>query len=155
MFESKAAASQPHSIQLRKLPIMSHPRISHIGIAVADLAASKKMYGTLLNVSEFHEETVPNEKVSIASFPVGETLIELTSPTDPSSTIAKFIAKRGEGIHHIAFEVENIEEEMTRLIKEGFVFTASAPTDGAHGMRIVFLHPKSTGGVLIELCQTK
>lgn len=129
--------------------------ISHIGIAVNDLETSKKTFGALLRVAAFHEETVPDQKVRVASCEVGDTRLELTQATDPDSAIAKFIAKRGEGIHHIAFEVGDVDAEMARLKEEGFVFVGERPSDGAHNMRIVFLHPKSTNGVLVELCQNK
>ncbi len=129
--------------------------VSHIGIAVNDLGSSKKTFGALLGVSAFHEETVPEQRVTVASCEVGETRIELTAPTDADSPIAKFIAKRGEGIHHIAFQVDDVDAEMQRLQGEGFVFIGEHPTDGAHNMRIVFLHPKGTHGVLVELCQVK
>lgn len=127
--------------------------VSHIGIAVRDLEASKKTFGALLGANDFHEETVAEQHVHVASLVVGETRIELTAPTDPESPIATFIAKRGEGIHHIAFDVEDVDAEVKRLQQEGFVFIGEGPSNGAHGMRIVFLHPKSTNGVLVELCQ--
>ena len=127
--------------------------VSHIGIAVNDLEASKRTFGALLRVTDFHDETVAAQRVHVASCDVGGTRIELTAATDAESTIAKFIAKRGEGIHHIAFEVDDVDAEMQRLLKEGFIFAGEHPTPGAHGMRIVFLHPKSTNGVLVELCQ--
>src|SRR5512140_1835953 len=124
--------------------------VSHIGIAVNDLDASKKIYGALLQVGAFHEETVAEQKVHVASCEVGPTRIELTAPTADDSPIAKFIAKRGEGIHHIAFQVDDVDAEMERLKSEGFVFIGEHPSDGAHNMRIVFLHPKGTNGVLVE-----
>ncbi len=127
-------------------------RVSHVGIAVANLDAAKRTFGGLFGVSDFHQEEVEGQKVRIASFEVGESRIELTQGTDDQSAISKFIARRGEGIHHIAFEVDDVDAEMKRLQAEGYEFTSSAPSEGAHGMRIVFLHPKGTNGVLIELC---
>jgi methylmalonyl-CoA/ethylmalonyl-CoA epimerase len=130
-------------------------KVSHVGIAVTDLEAAKRTFGALLGVSNFHQERVEDQKVSIASCEVGESRIELTQAIAEDSPIAKFIAKRGEGIHHLAFEVDDVDAEMARLQSEGYQFTASAPSNGAHGMRIVFLHPKATNGVLIELCETR
>src|SRR5258706_3404241 len=99
--------SPPHFPSPPYFTITMATRIAHIGIAVKNLSASKKTFGDLLDVMGFHEEIVPDQKVSIASFPIGESVIELTEATDPDSSIAKFIAKRGEGIHHVAFEVED------------------------------------------------
>ncbi|HET7152852.1 MAG TPA: methylmalonyl-CoA epimerase [Candidatus Kapabacteria bacterium] len=132
---------------------MEKTKISHIGIAVKDLTASKKLFGTLFKVEHFHEETVEDQKVRIASFPVGESVIELTEATSEDSPIAKFIAKRGEGIHHVAFEVGDIASELSRLSGEGFTLLSEEATKGAHDMLVAFLHPKSTNGVLVELCQ--
>src|SRR5579883_982959 len=132
---------------------MEKTKISHVGIAVKDLEASKKLFGTLFKVERFHEETVTNQKVRIASFPVGDSVIELTEATSEDSPIAKFIAKRGEGIHHVAFEVGDIASELNRLSGEGFTLLSEEATKGAHDMLVAFLHPKSTNGVLVELCQ--
>jgi methylmalonyl-CoA/ethylmalonyl-CoA epimerase len=130
-------------------------KISHLGIAVRDLAASEKLFATLLGSSEVHHEVVEDQKVRIASFAVGDSIIELTAPTDESSPISKFLDKRGEGIHHIAFEVDDVAAELERLKAEGMQLIDEAPRDGAHEMKIAFLHPKSTNGVLVELCQHK
>ncbi|MGB9913840.1 MAG: methylmalonyl-CoA epimerase, partial [Candidatus Kapaibacteriota bacterium] len=109
----------------------------------------------LFNVKEFHIETVENQKVRIASFIIGDVLIELTAPTEEDSPISKFLEKRGEGIHHIAFEVDNIRNELDRLKNQGITLINEEPVEGAHNMEIAFIHPKSTKGVLIEYCQKK
>jgi methylmalonyl-CoA/ethylmalonyl-CoA epimerase len=127
-------------------------KISHLGIAVRNLAESEKLFRTLLDDSDVHHEEVPDQKVRIASFKVGDSMIELTEPTSPDSPIAKFIEKRGEGIHHVALEVEDVDRELERLKSEGLQLIDAKSRLGAHDMRIAFLHPKSTNGVLIELC---
>jgi methylmalonyl-CoA/ethylmalonyl-CoA epimerase len=127
--------------------------INHIGIAVRDLEASKALYQKIFNVEHFHEEVVEEQMVAVASFTVGDVLLELTAPTSPESTIAKFIEKRGEGIHHIAFAADSVSDELSRLNNEGISLINNEPRNGAHDMLIAFLHPKSTGGVLMELCQ--
>jgi methylmalonyl-CoA/ethylmalonyl-CoA epimerase len=129
--------------------------ISHLGIAVKDLAASEALFKKLLGDEHVHHEVVEDQGVSIASFKIGESIIELTSPTRDDSAIAKFIAKRGEGIHHIAIEVGDIAGELKRLESEGIQLIDDHAKPGAHEMLIAFLHPKSTNGVLIELCQKK
>lgn len=128
-------------------------KIEHLGIAVKDLDASAILYAKLLNTLPYKEETVESEQVSTLFFKTGETKIELLKALDPSSAIAKFIEKRGEGLHHIAFEVDDIYKEMARLKEEGFVLLSDSPKRGADNKMIVFLHPKSSGGVLVELCQ--
>lgn len=128
-------------------------KISHLGIAVKDLASAEALFKTLLGEENVHHETVEEQGVQIASLKVGESLIELTQATREDSPIANFIAKRGEGIHHIALEVEDIESELARLKNEGFQLIDEKPRLGAHGMRIAFVHPKATNGVLIELCE--
>lgn len=130
-------------------------RISHLGIAVTDLAASEELFRKLLGDDNVHHEVVEDQGVSIASFKIGESIIELTSPTRDDSPIAKFIAKRGEGIHHLALEVDDVAGELTRLKAEGIGLIDEIPKQGAHEMLIAFLHPKSTNGVLVELCQKK
>ena len=130
-------------------------RISHIGIAVKDLAAAESLFATLLGDHEVHHETVAEQGVRIASFNVGESVIELTSPLDESSPITKFIAKHGEGIHHVALEVDDVGAELVRLKASGVQLIDEAPRLGAHDMQIAFLHPRSTNGVLVELCQHK
>lgn len=129
--------------------------INHIGIAVKNLDESRKLFANIFNVDEMHEETVIDQKVKVASFKVGDVLIELTAPTDESSPIAKFIEKKGEGIHHIAFESDNVNEELNKLSEKGIQLINQQAKTGAHDMLIAFLHPKSTNGVLMELCQHK
>ena len=129
--------------------------INHIGIAVKNLDESMKLFANIFNVDEMHEETVIDQKVRVASFKVGDVLIELTAPTDESSPIAKFIEKKGEGIHHIAFESDNVNEELNKLSEKGIQLINQTAQTGAHDMLIAFLHPKSTNGVLMELCQHK
>jgi len=127
--------------------------IEHIGIAVKDINQSEKLFSTLLNVNSYKSEEVASEGVKTVFFKTGETKIELLGATNDNSPIAKFLQKKGEGIHHIAFEVENIEKEIKRLEKEGFTLINTQPKQGADNKKIAFLHPKSTNGVLIELCQ--
>jgi len=128
-------------------------KIEHLGIAVRDLEASNALYTALLGVTPYKEEAVESEHVLTSFFRVGETKIELLQATDPNSAIHKFIEKRGEGIHHIAFEVEDIHAEIERLKGEGFEMIHETPKAGADGKIIAFLHPKSSGKVLVELCQ--
>ncbi|HET6401558.1 MAG TPA: methylmalonyl-CoA epimerase [Candidatus Kapabacteria bacterium] len=128
-------------------------KISHLGIAVRDLKNAEELFSKLLGDSRVHHEEVADQKVRIASFDVNGTMIELTAPTTSDSPISKFLEKRGEGIHHIALEVEDVAKEIARLKGEGFQMIDEAPRVGSHGMLIAFLHPKSTDGVLIELCQ--
>ncbi len=130
-------------------------KIEHIGIAVKSLAESVPLYEKLLNSSCYKTEFVDTEKVNTAFFKTGENKVELLESTDPEGVIARFISKKGEGLHHIAFEVEDIEAEMARLRKEGFVLLQETPKDGADNKLICFLHPKQTNGVLIELCMDK
>lgn len=130
-------------------------RISHLGIAVKDLAAAESLFAKLLGTDEIHHEVVEDQGVRIASFKVGESIIELTSPLTPESPITKFLEKRGEGIHHMALEVDDVASELARLKSEGVQLIDETPRAGAHEMQIAFLHPKSTNGVLVELCQLK
>tara|TARA_B100000925_G_scaffold196797_1_gene148970 strand:+ start:382 stop:786 length:405 start_codon:yes stop_codon:yes gene_type:complete len=130
-------------------------KVEHIGIAVKDLDNANALFEKLFNQNHYKVEEVSSEGVSTSFFLFGETKIELLQASNPKSSIAKFIAKRGEGIHHIAFEVEDIDSEMKRLLKEGFKLINDSPKDGADNKKICFLHPKSTNGVLIELCQEK
>ncbi len=127
--------------------------VEHIGIAVKDITNSKNLFSRLLNEKAYKTEDVLSEAVSTTFFNIGGTKIELLEATDEDSPIAKFIAKRGEGIHHIAFEVEDIESEMTRLRHEGFILLNDTPKKGADNKLVCFIHPKSANGVLIELCQ--
>jgi len=128
-------------------------KIEHIGIAVKNLASANKLFAALLKTESYKTEHVEGEMVSTSFFKLGESKIELLEATDPGSAIAKFIEKRGEGIHHIAFEVENIREAMGRMKAEGFTLLSDEPKKGADNKLICFLHPKSTNGVLVELCQ--
>jgi methylmalonyl-CoA/ethylmalonyl-CoA epimerase len=130
-------------------------KIEHLGIAVKDLAASNELFSKLLNVPPYKTESVESEGVNTAFFQMGETKIELLEATNPDSPIAKFIEKRGEGIHHIAFDVADIYAEVARLKAEGFTVLNETPKPGADNKLVVFLHPKTTNGVLIELCQEK
>lgn len=128
-------------------------KIEHIGIAVKDLGLSCDLYEKLLGVPAYKREEVASEKVTTAFFRSGESKIELLAATAQDSAIAVFIEKKGEGIHHIAFDVTDIYAEMARLSKEGFVLLNKEPKAGADHKLICFLHPKGTNGVLIELCQ--
>lgn len=128
-------------------------KIEHIGIAVKDLEASNALFTKLFGKENYKVETVEREGVSTSFFEAGPTKIELLAATRPDSPIAKFIEKKGEGIHHLAFAVDDIEAEITRLKAEGFQLISEEPKPGADGKIIAFLHPKSSNGVLIELCQ--
>lgn len=127
--------------------------VEHLGIAVKDIAASDELFSKLFNTQPYKHEAVESEGVTTSFFKINQTKIELLEATNPDSPIAKFIEKKGEGIHHIAFEVENILAEMQRLEKEGFVLLNKTPKHGADNKLVCFLHPKGTNGVLIELCQ--
>ena len=130
-------------------------KIEHIGIAVKNLAAANEIYTKLLGYKPYKTEEVATEGVSTSFFMCGESKVELLEATSPDSPIAKFIEKRGEGIHHIAFSVTNIEAEMKRLSKEGFTLLNKKPKPGADNKLVAFLHPKSSTGVLVELCQER
>lgn len=130
-------------------------KVEHIGIAVKDLANSMPLFEKLLNTSCYKTETVESEKVNTAFFKKGETKIELLESSSPDGVIAKYIEKKGEGMHHIAFEVEDIYAEMERLKNEGFVLLNEQPKNGADNKLVCFLHPKGTNGVLVELCMEK
>jgi len=129
--------------------------IEHIGIAVKDLAEANKIYKAILGVESYKTETVESEGVDTSFFNIGNSKIELLAATRPDSPIAKFIEKRGEGIHHLAFNVTNIEAEIERLKAEGFVLLNDSPKQGADNKLVAFMHPKSANGVLVELCQEK
>lgn len=130
-------------------------KIEHIGIAVKNLEKSNALFKGLFGEQHYKVEKVESEGVFTSFFQVGPNKIELLEATNPDSAIAKFIEKKGEGIHHIAFAVEDIEAEMERLKKEGFTLIHEKPKEGADNKLICFLHPKSTNGVLIELCQER
>ena len=126
-------------------------KIEHIGIAVKKLSVSIPLFEKLLNTSCYKTEAVESEQVNTAFFKTGESKIELVEALEPGSVINKFIEKKGEGLHHIAFEVDDIEEEIKRLKNEGFHFINEKPREGADNKMVCFLHPKETNGVLIEL----
>lgn len=128
-------------------------KIEHIGIAVKSLDTSNDLFAKLFGEPHYKIESVASEGVNTSFFKVGPNKIELLEATHPDSPIAKFIERRGEGIHHIAYDVEDIEAEMKRLSKEGFTLLNEQPKKGADNKLVCFLHPKSTNGVLIELCQ--
>jgi methylmalonyl-CoA/ethylmalonyl-CoA epimerase len=128
-------------------------KVEHIGIAVSSLASSIPLFEKLLNTDCYKTELVEAERVTTAFFRTGETKIELLESIDTEGVIARFIEKRGEGIHHIAFGVDDIQAEMERLKKEGFVLLNETPKPGADNKLVCFLHPRHTNGVLIELCQ--
>ncbi|UBB90397.1 methylmalonyl-CoA epimerase [Candidatus Kaistella beijingensis] len=130
-------------------------KIEHLGIAVKSLKNSDSLFERLLGKPNYKQESVEREGVTTSFYQVGHSKIELLEATNPESPIAKFIDKKGEGIHHIAFGVENIYAEIERLKSKGFVFISEQPKDGADNKLVVFLHPKSTNGVLVELCQEK
>ena len=130
-------------------------KVEHIGIAVKTLASAVPLFEKLLNTPCYKTEMVETEKVNTAFFKQGETKIELLESTDPEGVIARFIEKKGEGLHHIAFDVADIEKEMERLKGEGFVLLNDKPKPGADNKLVCFLHPKHTNGVLIELCMER
>ncbi|MFT5619385.1 MAG: methylmalonyl-CoA/ethylmalonyl-CoA epimerase [Arenicella sp.] len=130
-------------------------KVEHIGIAVKSLENSKELFTKLFGKESYKIERVESEGVNTLFFQLGETKIELLEAENESSPISKFIEKRGEGIHHIAYEVDDIDSEIERLKSEGFQILNKKPKDGADNKKIAFLHPKTTNGVLVELCQEK
>ena len=130
-------------------------RIEHLGIAVKDIQSTIGVFETLLGTDCYKQELVESEGVRTAFLQVGESKIELLEATNPDSAIAKFLDKSREGFHHVAFEVDDIQFEIDRLRNEGFTLIHESPKDGADNKRIAFLHPKSTNGLLVELCQEK
>lgn len=130
-------------------------KIEHLGIAVEDLESANELFAKLLGNEHYKVEEVDSEKVATSFFQIGETKIELLEATGEESAIHKFIEKRGKGIHHIAFGVDDIYAEMKRLESEGFVLLNETPKVGADNKLVCFLHPKTTGGVLVEICQDK
>jgi len=134
---------------------MNPSHIEHIGIAVADLEAAVELYEKVFGLKCYSIEEVPDQKVRTAFFMVGQTKIELLESTDPEGPIGKFIAKKGEGIHHIAFAVKNIEDQLRHAEESGVLLIDKSSRKGAEGLDIAFLHPKSTSGVLIEICEDK
>ncbi len=129
-------------------------KVEHIGIAVRSLASSIPLFEKLLNATCYKTENVETEKVKTAFFISGETKIELLESTADDGPVGKFIEKKGEGIHHIAFEVDDLQKEIERLKNEGFIFLNDIPKKGADDKLVCFLHPKSCNGVLVELCQS-
>jgi len=132
---------------------MKELKLDHIGIAIASLAEGRKFYEALGFEMESSEE-VPEQKVRVGFFPLGQTSIELLEPTGDDSPIARHLDRRGPGLHHLCFGVEDIETAMEKLRKEGYRLLSDEPQPGAHGCRVCFVHPKSSGGVLIELSQS-
>jgi methylmalonyl-CoA/ethylmalonyl-CoA epimerase len=130
-------------------------KIEHIGIAVKEIKSAEKIFSALLNKNPYKKEEVEREGVNTLFYETGDSKIELLESTKENSVISRFIEKRGEGIHHIAFEVDDINKEMQRLKNEGFGFISSEPLAGADNKLIAFIHPKYSNGVLVELCQEK
>lgn len=130
-------------------------KIDHLGIAVANLEDSVNVFKNIMGMECTGEEVIEEQNVKVAFLPVGESELELLESTSPDGNIAKFIEKKGEGIHHIAFEVDDLEAKLEELDKEGVRLIDKKPRYGAGGARIAFLHPKSTNGILIELCEHK
>jgi methylmalonyl-CoA/ethylmalonyl-CoA epimerase len=128
-------------------------KIEHIGIAVRNIQDANLVFEKLMGAKSYKEERVESEHVNTSFFQVGENKIELLEATSPESAIAKFLDRKGEGVHHIAFDVDDIQAEMERLKKEGFVLLNEVPKRGADNKLVCFVHPKETNGVLIELCQ--
>jgi methylmalonyl-CoA/ethylmalonyl-CoA epimerase len=134
---------------------MKPTHIEHIGIAVANLEAAIEFYEKIIGLKCYNIESVPDQKVRTAFFMIGETKIELLEPTDTEGPVGKFIEKRGEGLHHIAFAVTNIEEQLKHLEKHGVKLIDAGPRKGTENLDIAFLNPKSASGVLIEICENK
>jgi methylmalonyl-CoA/ethylmalonyl-CoA epimerase len=132
---------------------MKPTHIEHIGIAVKNLDEAIRLYEDVYGLKCYAEEDVPDQKVKTAFFLVGQTKIELLESTDPESPIGKFIEKKGEGVHHIAFAVSGLQEQLTAIEAKGIQLIDRVPRKGAEGLQIAFLHPKSTKGVLTELCE--
>jgi methylmalonyl-CoA/ethylmalonyl-CoA epimerase len=130
-------------------------KIEHIGIAVKDLEASNQIFEDILGVAPYKQEAVESEHVLTSFFQVGESKIELLQATSSDSTIAKYLEKNKEGIHHIAFDVQDIHAEIDRLKAKGYTMIHEVPKEGADGKIIAFMHPKSSNGVLVELCQNR
>ncbi|WP_294307998.1 methylmalonyl-CoA epimerase [uncultured Chryseobacterium sp.] len=130
-------------------------KLEHIGIAVKSLGVSDELFAKLLGKESYKKESVEREGVTTSFYAAGESKIELLEASREESPVSKFISKKGEGIHHLAFGVDDIAAEVQRLKKEGFEFISEEPKEGADNKLVVFLHPKSTNGVLVELCQEK
>lgn len=134
---------------------MALDKIEHLGIAVKNLEASEEIFTALLGTKPYKREEVAREGVITSFFQTGPNKVELLEATNPDSPIAKYVEKKGEGLHHVAFAVEDIRAEMKRLAGEGFQLLSEEPKEGADNKLVAFLHPKSTNGVLIELCQDR
>ena len=130
-----------------------YKRLTHIGIAVKDMKASSALFSKLFGMKESHAEEVADQKVNAGFFRIGEAGVELLEATSADSPIARFIEKRGEGVHHLSFEVDDLEAEIARLKREGFEMIDEKPRLGADGFRVAFIHPKSTNGVLVEISE--
>ncbi|MCK9407528.1 MAG: methylmalonyl-CoA epimerase [Bacteriovoracaceae bacterium] len=128
-------------------------KINHIGVAVKNLGLSAELFNKLFDRPQPFTESVPEQKATIAFYPLGESSVELIESTSQESSLSKFIEKRGEGIHHLCLEVDDLQEEIIRLKGHGFQFVNDIPSEGGDGYWVAFLHPKSTNGVLIELCE--
>jgi methylmalonyl-CoA/ethylmalonyl-CoA epimerase len=155
LFLKKILNSLLQNFSFAKKIFMKISHIEHIGIAVKNLESSIRFYEEILGLKCYGIEEVKDQKVRTAFFQVGQTKIELLESTDPEGPIAKFIEKKGEGIHHIAFATETIEKQLEELKEKGIQLIDEKPRKGAEGLDIAFLHPKSTLGVLIELCENK
>ncbi len=129
-------------------------KIDHVAIAVHSLESALKIYGAAMGFEGWRIEEIAEQKTRVALLPIGESHLELLEATEPESPVANFLAKRGEGMHHICFEVEDLDVEVARLLKAGIRLIDSSPRNGAGGKRIAFIHPSSTNGVLVELAQT-
>ncbi|UMZ73491.1 methylmalonyl-CoA epimerase [Natranaerofaba carboxydovora] len=130
-------------------------KVDHIGVAVNNIDDALKFYTENLGMECKDVEEVPQQKVKVAFLPVGESKIELLEPSSDESPVKKFLDKKGEGVHHIALHVDNIEKKLEELKNKGVKLIDEEPRDGAHGAKIAFIHPKSTGGTLVELCQKR
>ena len=130
-------------------------KIDHIGIAVSDLSQIKSIYETIFNLTPHFEEVVTDQKVSTLGYDINGTNIEFLESTDKESPVQKFIEKRGNAVHHIALQVDNLDEKLSQLKEKGIRLIDESPRIGAEGKRIAFIHPKSTGGILIELSESK
>ena len=133
---------------------MTAYKIDHVGVAVPSIDDALEIYAAL-GLAEAKREVVPGQKVTVAFLPVGESRVELLEPTSPDSPVAKFLEKRGGGIHHLCFAVEDLENALADLSRKGFRLIHSSPVPGADGKRVAFLHPEAGGGVLIELAEKK
>jgi methylmalonyl-CoA/ethylmalonyl-CoA epimerase len=128
-------------------------KINHIAIAVTDMQEAAKFYEDVMGITLAGVETIAAQKTKVGFFKIGESNIELVQPSEPGSPLSKFLEARGQGIHHICFEVDDVEAELKAFLEKGAAMIDQKPRQGAHGTKVAFVHPKSTGGVLIELCE--